>query len=304
MQEASIKDFIKLHWIVFLWGFTAILGNEMTIPAIDVSMYRTGMAGLVLYAFMRFRKKPFEARMNEVWPLLLTGVVIGSHWFLFFEAARISTVSVTLAGMATATFWASLIEPLIKKRKIALIEVGLGLVVIGGLYLIFRFEFNHALGLTVAVFSASLAALFSVLNSKFVERFNQYEITFYEMIGATLGMALVIPFYKPLVLNDEVLFAIPNLRDWGLLAILSIICTVYAFSVSVELMKRISAYVVNLTINLEPVYGILLALAIYGEEEQMSNGFYYGTIVILFAVLCYPIYKRRKRKKAALSMQG
>lgn len=297
MQEASIKDFVKLHWIVFLWGFTAILGNEMSISAIDVSMYRTGIAAIVLYIFMRLRKKVLKLSLSEAWPLLLTGVIIGSHWFLFFEAARLSTVSVTLAGMATATFWASLIEPLVKKRKIALIEVLLGLVVILGLYLIFRFEFTHALGLTVAVFSASLAALFSVLNSKFVERHNQYEITFYEMIGATVGMALVIPLYKPFVLDVDLLYELPNLRDWGLLAILSIVCTVYAFSVSVELMKRISAFMVNLTINLEPVYGILLALAIYGEKEQMSNGFYYGTLVILGAVLSYPFYRRRQRRK-------
>lgn len=304
MQEASIKDFIKLHWIVFLWGFTAILGNEMTIPAIDVSMYRTGIAAVIIYFFMRFRKKPFDIKPRETWPLLLTGVVIGSHWFLFFEAARISTVSVCLAGMATATFWASLIEPLVKKRKVAPVEVVLGLIVIGGLYLIFRFEFDHAVGLTVAVISASLAALFSVLNSTFAHKHDQYEITFYEMIGATVGMALVIPIYKPNILNEEVLFVLPNLRDWGLLAILSIVCTVYAFSLSIELMKRISAFAVNLTINLEPVYGIILALAIYGEKEQMSNGFYYGTLVILGAVLSYPIYKRRKRKraqKAALS---
>jgi len=298
MQEATIKDYVKLHWIVFLWGFTAILGNEMTIPAIDVSMYRTGIAAIILFVFMRVRKKAFDAQFSEIWPLLLTGVIIGSHWFLFFEAARLSTVSVTLAGMATATFWASLIEPLVKKRKIAPVEVILGLVVIFGLYLIFRFEFTYALGLSVAVFSASLAALFSVLNSKFVERYNQYEITLYEMIGATVGMALVIPIYKPLVLQEEMLYAVPNLRDWWLLAILAIVCTVYAFSVSVELMKRISAFMVNLTINLEPVYGILLALAIYGEKEQMSNGFYYGTLVILVAVLSYPFYKRQKRKRA------
>lgn len=303
MQEASIKDFAKLHWIVFLWGFTAILGKEMTIPAIDVSMFRTGIAAAVLFVYMKLRKKPFDVQFSESWPLLLTGVIIGSHWFLFFEAARISTVSVCLAGMATTTFWASLVEPLLKKRKIAPIEVLLGLIVIGGLYLIFRFEFDHAVGLTVAIASAFLSALFSVLNSKFVLKHNPFEITLYEMIGATIGMALIIPIYKPLVLNTDVLYVWPDLRDWGLLAILAIGCTVYAFSVSVELMKRISAFMVNLTINLEPVYGILLALAIYGEKEQMSNGFYYGTLVILTAVLSYPIYKRRKRKKAEKAAQ-
>ncbi len=295
MQNASITDYIKLHWIVFLWGFTAILGNEMTIPATDVVMYRTGIAAIVLYIYMALKKKPLEVQSREVWPLILTGFVIGAHWFLFFEAARVSTVSVCLAGMATTTFWTSIIEPIFKKRKVALIEVFLGLVVIAGLYLIFRFEFNHALGLTLAVLSALLSSIFAVLNSQFTMRHKPLEITFYEMIGATVGIALFIPIYKLTLTGVTPIYALPNLRDWGLLAILSIVCTVYAFTVSVELMKRISAFVVNLTINLEPVYGIIVALLLYGEKEQMSNGFYYGTLVILSAVISYPIYKRTKR---------
>lgn len=299
MQNASLKDYVKLHWIVFLWGFTAILGNEMTMPATDVVLYRTGIAAIVLYVFMAIRKKPFTVSGLQILPLLLTGCVIGAHWFLFFESARVSTVSVCLAGMATTTFWVSFVEPLFKKRKVAPIEVVLGLVVIGGLYLIFRFEFNHALGLTLAIISALLSAIFSVLNSKFTMKYSPYEITFYEMIGATLGIALFIPFYKIGIVGSEgPIYALPDTRDWGLLAILSLACTVYAFSVSVELMKRISAFMVNLTINLEPVYGILMALILYGEKEQMSNGFYYGTLVILLAVLSYPVYKRIQRKRA------
>lgn len=297
MQTASIKDYLKLHWIVFLWGFTAILANEMTIPAMDVVMFRTGIAAIVLYAFMLIRKKPFHLNKAEVWPLFFTGFIIGAHWFLFFESARVSTVSVCLAGMATVTFWTSLVEPLFKKRRVQPIEAVLGLVVIGGLYLIFRFEFNHAYGLTLAVISALLSAIFAVLNSKFTLRHNPYEITLYEMIGATVGLAMFMPIYKLGIIDVETIYELPNLRDWGLLAILSIACTVYAFTVSVELMKRISAFVVNLTINLEPVYGILMALVLYGEKEQMSSGFYYGTLVILLAVLSYPMYKRIKRKR-------
>lgn len=304
MQKASLTDYFKLHWIVFLWGFTAILGNEMSIPATDVVMYRTGIAALVLYVFMVFKKKPFDVRPKEIWPLFFTGFVIAAHWFLFFEAARVSTVSVCLAGMATTTFWTSFVEPIFKSRKVAPIEVFLGIVVIGGLYLIFRFEFNHALGLILAILSALLSAIFSVLNSQFTLKHRPFEITLYEMVGATIGIALFIPVYKLMLTDATPIYSIPNLRDWGLLAILSVVCTVYAFTLSVELMKRISAFVVNLTINLEPVYGIIMALILYGEKEQMSNGFYYGTLVILLAVISYPIYKRTKRlreEKKALS---
>lgn len=295
-MEATTKDFVKLHFIVFLWGFTAILGNEMAIPATDVVMYRTSLAALILAGFMYVKSKSFQLERAYMMPMILTGLVIALHWFLFFESARVSNVSVSLAGMATTTFWTSLIEPAFNKRKIKLFEVIMGLVVISGLYVIFRFEFDNALGLTLAITSAFMSALFSVLNARYTKVLSQYTITLYEMAAAAIGITLFIPFYKYYFLAEAATYALPNTRDWGLLLILSGVCTVYAFSSSVELMKRITAYVVNLTVNLEPVYGIILAVLIYGENEKMSKGFYYGTLIILLAVLSYPLIKRWQRK--------
>lgn len=297
-MEATPRDFLKLHFIVFLWGFTAILGNAMEIPSTEVVMYRTVLASLVLAGFMHLRSKSFSIDPKYWFPLILTGLIIAAHWFLFFESARVSNVSVSLAGMATTTFWTSLIEPIFNKRKVRLFEVILGLVVILGLYVIFRFEFNNALGLGLAILSALLSALFSVINAKFTHKLSQYSITLYEMAAAAVGIIIFIPIYKKFFLNEAVTYAIPAFNDWLLLIILSVVCTVYAFSESVELMKRISAFVVNLTVNLEPVYGIILAVLIFGESEEMSNGFYYGTIIILLAVLSYPILKRRQRRTA------
>ncbi|OEK05048.1 DMT family transporter [Roseivirga misakiensis] len=298
-MNASLKDFAKLHFIVFLWGFTAIIGKEMSISAADVVLYRTGMAAIVIAGFMVIKKLSFQFDGKAILKMSLTGLVIAMHWFLFFESARVANISVSLAGMATATFWTSLIEPIVTRKSVKPVEVLLGLVVIGGLYIIFRFEFDNALGLTLAVLSAFLAALFSVLNAGFAKKYSEYGITFYEMLAACLAIALFIPIYKSYFLDTAAEYAIPNLKDWGLIVILSVVCTVYAFSASVELMKRISAFAVNLTINLEPVYGILMALLIYGEKEQMSNGFYYGTLIIIGAVFSYPVIRRRQRKKAS-----
>ncbi|MFY0592437.1 DMT family transporter [Roseivirga sp.] len=295
-MNATVKDFAKLHFIVFLWGFTAIIGKEMSITAADVVLYRTGLAAIVIAGFMIIKKLSFQFEPSVILKLSLTGLVIAMHWFLFFESARVSNISVSLAGMATATFWTSLIEPIFTRKSVKPIEVLLGLIVIFGLYIIFRFEFDNAVGLTLAILSALLSAVFSVLNAGFAKKYSEYGITFYEMLAACVAIAIFIPIYKVSFLN-EAAYAIPNLKDWGLLLILSVVCTVYAFSASVELMKRISAFAVNLTINLEPVYGILMALIIYGEKEQMSNGFYYGTLIIIGAVLSYPIIKRRKRKR-------
>ena len=166
----------------------------------------------------------------------------------------------------------------------------LGLIVILGLYIIFRFEFAYAWGLTLAVISAFLVAVFTVLNRKWTFRHDHYVITFYEMIGAMVGIALFFPWYHHL--QPEGLQLIPTSLDWLYLIILSLVCTVYAYSVSVELMKRISAFAVNLTLNLEPVYGIVLAVVIFGEKERMTAGFYWGTGIILIAVLIHPVINR------------
>lgn len=298
-MTATFKDFAKLHFIVFLWGFTAIIGKELTISTADVVMYRTGLAAIVVGVYMYIKKDPLRFPPKVLLQFAITGIVIAAHWFLFFESARVSNVSVCLAGMATTTFWTSLIEPIFTKRKVNAIEVLLGLVVIVGLYVIFSFEVDNVLGLTLAILSAMLSATFSVLNAGLAKQHSEYGITFYEMLAACLVTIIFIPIYKVSFLQEAASYAIPNLEDWGFIVLLSVVCTVYAFSASVELMKRISAFAVNLAINMEPVYGILMALIIYGEKEQMSNGFYYGTLIIMAAVFSYPLIRRFQRKTAA-----
>ena len=297
-NDASLKDYLKLHFIVLIWGFTAILGKEIQVSSMEVVLYRTGIATIVLWAFLLFKKSDLRLAPRTLFKILGTGLLIAAHWVLFFESARVSNVSVCLAGMATTSFWTSLAEPVFSSRKIKPFEVILGLIVVGGLYLVFQFEFNNALGLTLAIISAFLAAIFSVLNAKFTHQYSPNIITFYEMLGACIGIFIFIPLYKIYFLEGFTTYAVPNLNDWGFLVLLSVVCTVYAFSVSVELMKRISAFSVNLTVNLEPIYGIALALLIYGDREKMSSGFYLGTLVILLAVLSYPFINKRLKSKA------
>ncbi|QSE95933.1 DMT family transporter [Fulvivirga lutea] len=293
----TTTDYIKLHFIVWIWGFTAILGLLISIPSVEIVFYRTLIAAVVLWGLLVYSKVSFRIGKREAYKILGTGFIIAAHWILFFAAARVSTASVCLAGMATCSLWTSFLEPLMNKKKIKAFEVVLGLIVIAGLYVIFRFEFNHALGLFMAVASAFLSALFSVINGKLTVRHNPYMITFYEMAGACIGTALFFPFYT-YYFAPEGLQLIPTAIDWLWLFILAVICTVYAFSVSVEIMKRVSAFVVNLTVNLEPVYGIILAVIIFGEKEQMKPGFYVGTVIILISVLIYPVLNRYYKRKA------
>lgn len=296
-MNASLKDYVKLHFIVIIWGFTAILGILIQIPSVEIVFYRTLLSFIGLYFLLMIWKEKIRINASEFLKIFATGFLIAAHWILFFAAARISTVSVTLAGMATASLWTSLLEPMITKGKIKLHEVLLGLIVLSGLYVIFHFEFDHALGLVMAILSAFLAALFTVINGRFTLRHNSYVITFYEMIGACVGTALFFPIYT-LYFSDNLQLS-PGLMDWVYIMILALICTVYAYSVSVELMQRLSAFSLNLVVNLEPVYGIILAFIIFGDAEKMTFGFYLGTVIILIAVLAHPYLNKFFHRKHA-----
>ncbi len=297
-MQPGITDYVKLHFIVLIWGFTAILGVLITIPAVEIVFFRTLLASIALAMLLLYRKVVFSIGRNAIFKILGTGVLIAAHWILFFAAARVATVSVTLAGMATCSLFTSFLEPMVTKRKIKSFEVGLGVFVLIGLYIIFRFEFDHALGIFMALCSAALAALFTVINGQFTRKFNPYLITFYEMIGACVGTLAFFPLYQHYFAVEGQLQLFPTDMDWVYIVILAVVCTVYAYSVSVELMQKISAYMLNLTVNLEPVYGIVLAYLIFGADEKMTIGFYIGTSIILCSVLAYPLFNRRYKRKA------
>jgi drug/metabolite transporter (DMT)-like permease len=294
---STFKDYVKLHFIVIIWGFTAILGLLIHIPSVEIVFYRTLLSFIGLGILLYFLKEKILIGTEDFIKIFSTGFLIAAHWILFFAAARVSTASVTLAGMATASLWTSILEPVITKGKIKAHEVFLGLVVLSGLYVIFHFEFNHALGLGMAILSAFLAALFTVINGRFTTRHNAYVITFYEMIGACAGTILFFPVYT--IYFTDTLQLAPDFMDWVYISILALLCTVYAYSVSVELMQRLSAFSLNLVVNLEPVYGIILAYIIFGDAEKMTPGFYIGTVIILFAVLAHPYLNKMLNKKHA-----
>ncbi len=297
-----LKDYLHLHLLVFIWGFTAILGMLIHIPALEIVIIRTLLTFLIIGMIMAYRKTPVYLPYPIILKLLGTGVVIAGHWILFFAAERVANVSVCLAGLATCSFWTSIIEPLLKKNKIRFIEVALGIFVIIGLLIIFNIEGDYTLGLIMGIASALLAAVFSVLNSQFTQKYNPITITFYEMIGAHIGTFVIGGIIYHFLGTSFTLN--PNWSDWIYLFILASICTVYAFTASIELMKRISAFSMNLTVNLEPVYGIILAFIFFGEHKQMTAGFYVGTALILAAVFTYPLlnryYFKRQRKRKAI----
>ncbi len=306
-----LKDYLRLHFIVLLWGFTAILGKLLApTPAVELVFWRTLLASSGLGLLLAARGLGWRLPWREALKLLGVGTLVAAHWITFFLAARLSSVSVCLAGLATLALWTSLLEPLLLWRRVRAYEVALGLGAMLGLYLISQAELSQLTGLLVAVGSAGLSALFSVLNSQLVKRHAPVRLTFYEMAGACLSIALFLPFYGRYFTQGAGVQLALHGYGWLWMALLAGVCTVYAFSSSVELMKRLSAFVVNLTINLEPVYGILLAQLLYWlrvpgfGQERMSGGFYLGTIIILISVLIHPVIehwnRRRTRRAQAL----
>jgi drug/metabolite transporter (DMT)-like permease len=286
-MSANSKDYINLHFLVFLWGFTAILGKLITIPAVEMVFYRTLLSAIGMGVLMLVRRETFGVSGNDLVKLFFTGIVVGAHWLTFFLAVKISNPSTALVGFATCSLWAALLEPLVKKRQIQLVEVFLGAVVIVGLYIIFSFDFQYPLGLFLGILSGITVAIFGVINSLMVRRINSTAITFYEMISACLSIGVFMMFT-----NDE-LHLSPSPLDWLWISILALVCTVYAYAIAIELMKRLSVFFIQLSLNLEPVYGIILALLIFGESEVMGWSFYLGTVIILAAVLLYPLLKSK-----------
>lgn len=292
-MTTSPADYFKLHFLVFLWGFTAILGLLISIPAVEMVFYRTLLAALGMALIIFLSKNSFRVSQNDLTKLVGTGFIVGLHWITFFASAKVSNASVSLVGFATGSLWTAFLEPFFGRTKLKGFEVLLGLLVVVGLYVIFSFDFQYPLGLALGIISGFTIALFSVFNSKFVKRTHPYAITFYEMIGAFLCTVIFLPLYKDTwAINNELQLS-PTTMDWLYIAILSFVCTAYAYSAGIELLKRLSVFFVQLTLNLEPVYGIIMAVIIFGESEKMQFEFYVGTAIIISAVISYPFLKSR-----------
>jgi len=250
--------------------------------------WRMGIAALGLLLIVN--KKIFTVKLSvkDLAIIVGTGFIVALHWITFFHAIKISTVSLTLCCMASGTLFTAILEPLSEKKLPHWLEPLIGVVIIIGLVLIFNFEFEHKWGILTALLSALLASVFTVINKHLVARIPSGVISFYEMLAgfgviAIVGLFLNSNFYSNII---------PNTSDLIWLLILGLICTAIAFAISIEVMKHISAYTVALVINLEPVYGIVLALIIFGESEKMTSGFYLGAAIILLGIFGYPLVKK------------
>lgn len=289
------RNLLILHFTVLIWGFTGVLGDLISVSALHLVWYRVFIAAITLFFYLIFTKKKLLVSTRDIMKFLGVGVLVGLHWICFFHAIKISTVSVTLVTLSSLTLFTAILEPIFYKRRIAIGDVIVGLIIIFGIYLIFKFEFQYWKGILFGLSAALFASIFSILNGKMVKSNSPTIITFYEMIGAWVGVSVIMAFTGQF--NQEMDL---SSSDLIYLLILGSICTAFAYVLGVAVMKELSAFTVALTTNLEPVYGILLAMLIIGQKEKMSSGFYAGAIIILGAVFLYPVIKTRLQKRKNL----
>jgi drug/metabolite transporter (DMT)-like permease len=284
------KNLLILHFTVVIWGFTGILGNLISISAVQMVWYRVMIASITLLAYFLLTKTSLKVSRKQFLQFFFTGSIVAIHWILFFHAIKVSTVSVTLVCLSSFTLFTAILEPLIKKQSILIPDVVIGLIIILGIYLIFKFESQYTEGIILGLSSALASSLFATINSTLVQKSDPKVIGFYELSGAFFWITIY-RFITMDLQNER--FDLSG-SDWFYLIVLGTICTALAYVAGVSVMRTLSAFRVALITNLEPVYGIVLAFIFFGTRETMSVGFYLGATLILGSIFLYPVYKKRR----------
>lgn len=282
----------RLQFIVLLWGFTGVLGKLIETSAIPLVWFRVTVAGLVLYLILRIRKIDFKISRKDLTLLLGIGVLIGLHWMAFFGAIKVSNVAVALSTLSTGALFSAFLEPIFFKRKINFSEILLAVIVSGCILLIYNASPEYWLGIVLGISCSFLSALFSVSNAKIYHRFPSHKIMFYEMIGGWLVVCVALLFTG----GFSEVFSV-SWKDLGLLLLLGSLFTAYPMTESVALMKNVSPFTLLLNVNLEPVYGIILAYFIFGESEKMTPLFYVATFIMLAVIVVNSLMKAKANQK-------
>lgn len=288
---------LRLHFIVFLWGFTAILGKLILAEAQVLVFYRMLFAAIFLYLYIRLiKKESIKVSKNLLLQLVAIGSVMAFHWLFFFQSIKVSNVSIALSCLSLSTLFASLIEPLVYRRKADWVEVVIGLIIVVCISMIFNAELKYKEGIIYGILCAFCGTIFSVFNGKIFGKTSSGNIIFYEIAGGWLIISLFFLFTGQISSVREISYT-----DIALVLLLASVFTAYPMFESVKLMKFISPFTLILTVNLEPVYGIILAFFIFGASEHMSPVFYIASFVMIASIVVNGIIKSRRKKEVTIT---
>lgn len=285
--------YIQLHVATVLYGLTAILGDLISLSALPLVWWRVLLTSVSLLIFVKWGMGILNLEKKVILKFMGIGLIVAFHWVTFYGAVKLSNASVTLAAFATTSLFTSLIEPVLTDKKFDRLELLIGLMVIPPILIIVNhIDTSLVWGFQVALFSAFLAAVFATLNKKMVHEADAYQVTFLEMSSACVCLS----FFLPFVVNDEASLW-PVEQDWVYLIILALACTTFAFIICMKALRHVSAFDANLVINLEPVYGIIMAVFILNEHKELSSNFYWGAALIILIVFSHPFIKKWRSKK-------
>lgn len=290
------KAFLELHFAVFLAGFTGVLGRLITLNEGWLVWYRLLISSVTMWIVFSLAKKLQRVSIKDILKLSGIGFLSALHWVSFYGSIKYANVSVALVCFSATGFFTALFEPLFSKRKINAIEVLLGLIVIAGIYVIFHFDPKYKTGIILGVVCAILLAVVMILIRQFVQKINSQTILTYQLSGGFIALSLFMPFY---LRAFPTAYIIPGFSDWMWLLVLAWFCSVLAFQFSVNALQKLTAFTVNLSFNLEPVYGILLAFFVYHENKELNWSFFMGLTLIVLA-LCLQMWRIWRQSKPSV----
>ena len=291
MRRDSYKSLIHLHFLIFLWGFTSIFGVLITLDPILIVWFRLLIAAILIFVFLfLIYRDSLRLSNSSFFNFFIGGLLISIHWYLFFYSIKISSISLTLSILSTASLMTSFLEPIFYKRPFRIHELVFGLIAVVGLVLIFGIQYENYFAILISLICTLLSVLFSILNGYLIKNNSSFQISFYEILFGLIITSFIILFSDiqfPLLISIK-------FTEWIYIFILGSLCTAYAFVASTYILKFISPYTMMMSLNLEPIYGIVFSLIIFGEKEYMSIQFYIGAGIIFLGVIGNILYKYKK----------
>lgn len=288
------KAYLQLHGAVLLAGLTGILGRLITLNELMIVCYRLLFTAVTMWAVFSWRKAIHQVPRSLQFKIFLAAIFAATHWLTFYGAIKYANVSIALVCFALVSFFTALLEPVLLRKRVNLIELSLGLVTLTGVYLIFHFDARYTWGIALGVVSALFAALFPIMNREILKKTNVETLLVWQQSFGFVFVLFLIPFYG---IAFETIRLTPTWADFGWLLVLSWLCSVWAFQLSGAALQKLSAFTVNLSYNLEPVYGILLAFIVYREDQLLNKWFYIGFCLIMAALLIHLLLLQQKKKK-------
>lgn len=288
------RALLQLHMAVLLAGVTGVLGRSISLKEGPLVWYRMGITTLALLVLLALTGRLKRLHWREMGKMALVGFFLAIHWLFFYGSIKYANVSIALVCFSAGSFFAAFLDPLFLKKRFNAIELLLSLIAMLGIYVIMHFDAIFLTGIVLGLLAAFFSALFTVLSKKLTERHDAYTMSFYEVGAGFLCLTIVFPFYLRAFPQTNM---VPSAMDWVYLLILSLVCTVWAFILAFSSLEKVSSFTTNLTYNLEPVYGILLAFVVFREDRYLGPHFYWGLLLIVLSVALQSLRMLRVRER-------